>query len=287
VRVFIFFLQSGNYFVTDDCLTFIGRLKGVKSIFVTDDDLSAVPESAILMASAHYILAPDICELGKYNKKKWGYWGYKSIFHLHPNQFQPDITKIGELKNETYFFIRTVSATSTHDVGKRGISDDLLRKIITKLKPIGKIVLNSERQLPDDLQQYVLDFHKNDVSHYVAHCKLFISDSTTMCAEAAMLGIPAVEIDDWYSDFKQYFELNEKYNLLFGFGVDEENKIFNKIDEIINLKNSFDEFQIRRKKMLKEKIDASNFLIWMLTDYPNSVNSFFNNRSIQQKFITQ
>ena len=118
-----------DLFITDDCLTFVGRIKRTPSVFVTDDDLNAVPESSILMASANYILAPDICELGRYNKKKWGYYGYKSIFHLHPNRFLPDVNKIHiNLVNKAYFFIRTVSVTSAHDVGKRGIDDDLLRK---------------------------------------------------------------------------------------------------------------------------------------------------------------
>ena len=70
------------------------------------------------------------------------------------------------------------------------------------------------------MQKYVLDFHKNDVAHYVANSKIFISDSTTMCAEAAVMAVPAIEIDDWFADFKQYEELNSKYKLLFGFGVD-------------------------------------------------------------------
>tara|TARA_B110000046_G_scaffold181479_1_gene213771 strand:- start:1143 stop:2246 length:1104 start_codon:yes stop_codon:yes gene_type:complete len=274
-----------NLFITDDCLTFVGRLKRVPSVFVTDDDLSAVPESWILMASANYILAPDICNLDKYNYKKWGYYGYKSIFHLHPNRFQLDKDKIAkDVRDKHYFFIRTVSATSTHDLGKRGISNDLLRELIKILEVKGKIILNSERILPEDLKKYVLDFHKNDVAHYIANSKLFISDSTTMCAEAAVLGIPAIEIDDWYSDFKQYNELNGKYKLLFGFGVDELHKIKEKIKELTEDNNVPVNFKERQQFMLTEKIDASAYLIWMIEGYPESSQEFLKDKTMQLKF---
>lgn len=274
-----------DLFITDDCLTFVGRIKRTPSVFVTDDDLSAVPESSILMASANYILAPEICELGKYNSKKWGYYGYKSIFHLHPNRFQVDVNKIDEnLRDKEYFFIRTVSATSTHDVGKRGIGDELLRKLIETLEPYGKIVLNSERKLPQDLQKYVLDFHKNDVAHYVAKAKIFLSDSTTMCAEAAVMGVPAVEIDDWFNDFKQYDELNGKYQLLFGYGVDDFEPIKTKIEELMKEPNLSEVFAERQKVMLTEKIDATAFLLWMIKEYPESSKEFFEDTTMQLKF---
>ena len=274
-----------DLFITDDCLTFVGRIKGTPSVFVTDDDLSAVPESRILMVSANYILAPDICELGPYNKKKWGYYGFKSIFHLHPNRFTPDSSKtLQELRNIDYFFIRTVSATSTHDVGKRGIGDDLLRRLIKVLEPHGRVVLNSERVLPEDLQRFVLNFHKNDVAHYVANAKLFISDSTTMCSEAAVLGVPAIEIDDWYADFRQFGELSNKYQLLHGFGVDELDIIIETIEKLLADPGLKETFRQRQKDMLKEKIDASAFLIWMVENYPKSSQEFFADPTMQLRF---
>jgi predicted glycosyltransferase len=278
-------LKKYDFFITDDVLTFVGRLKGVPSIFATDDDLSAVPESFILMKSANYIFAPSICELGKYNDKKLGYYGYKSLAHLHPNRFKPEEEKIpSSYRENKYFFIRTVSATSTHDVGKRGISDNTLRKIIEKLEPYGKVILNSERELPEDLQSYQLDFNKNDVSHYVYHASIFISDSTTMCAEAAVLGVPAIEYDDWFADFKQYYELNEEYELLYGFGIEEEEIMLSKIDEILAMDNRRDVFQKRREHMLNDKIDVSAFLIWFLNNYPESVDDYFSNKDSQLKF---
>jgi len=280
--------RGKNYdmFITDDCLTFVGRLKGVPSVFYTDSDISAVPESSILAASANYILAPNVCDLGRYNHKKWGYYGYKATFHLHPKRFTPDIGKIHiDLQNQDYFFIRTVSATSTHDVGDRGIGDELLRNLVDTLKPYGRVILNSERSLPEDLSEYLLDFHKNDVGHYIAHAKLFIGDSTTMCAEAAVLGVPSIEIDDWFANFKQFEELCHKYELLYGFGVDEKNKITQTIESLLSDSNLKEKQKTRQQKMLKENIDASAFLIWMIENYPDSSTEYFKNPDTQLRFL--
>ena len=281
----ITFNNNYDMYITDDLLTFIGRVKRVPSIFVTDDDLSAVPESVILMISATYILAPEVCELGKYNTKKLGYYGYKAIFHLHPNHFHPNIEKVPqELHGKKYFFIRTVSATSTHDIGKRGIGDEILREIIQKLKPHGTVVLNSERKVPSDLEKYILEFKKNDISHIINYADLFISDSTTMCVEAAILGIPSIEFDDWYADFKQYHELNQKYELLHGFGYDTVEDMMKHIDRLIEDKSIKSKLATKQRKMLNDKIDATAFLIWFLTNHPESATEFFKDRTMQLKF---
>lgn len=280
------FNKRYDLFVSDDLVTFIGRLKGVPSIFITDDDLSAVPESQILMISSNHIFAPYVCDLGRYNKKKLGYYGYKSLAHLHPNHFQPERLRLDPHMRECeqYFFIRTVSATSTHDLGKRGLSDELIKKIIPILEKYGKVILNSERQLPVDLQKYVLDFNKNDVAHYLAFASIFISDSTTMCAEAAVLGTPAIEIDDWYADFRQYAELNGKYQLLFGFGTNQIDDVITKIKELLVQADLKAIFKLRRDRMLQDKIDVSAFLFWLVTEYPENPSRYFEDHNIQNMF---
>ena len=105
-----------------------------------------------------------------------------------------------------------------------------------------------------------------------------------MCAEAAVMAVPAIEIDDWFADFKQYVELNSKYKLLFGFGVDDFAPIKSKIEEFLNDKNLEKTFKERQQFMLTEKIDASAFLIWMIKNYPNSSKEFFEDTTMQLKF---
>jgi predicted glycosyltransferase len=285
----LFFLTWGkrySLFVSDDLLSFVGRVRGIPSIFVTDDDLRAVPESVLLVASANHVFAPDICALGKYEPRKIGYRGFKALAHLHPRVFTPDKSKLDSdtLAAGRYFFIRTVSATSTHDVGKQGINDDVLRRIVHFLQPKGKVIINSERALPSDLEKFVLKFNKADVAHYLAHAAIFISDSTTMCAEAAMLGTPSIEIDTWHEDFRQYTQLHDRYQLLFGFYPAQIDKVLKFLNDLFATEDLRAVFSTRRDQLLAEKIDVSAFLYWIVRDYPDSVASFNRDSDTQLRF---
>ena len=260
--------------ITDDLVTLTARLKRTPVIFFTDDDLKAVPESVVLIATANYVLCPSVSYMGFFKYKKIGYPGLKSLAHLHPNSFTPDVAKLSpELQSlaKKYFLIRCVSATSTHDVGKRGLVDDLLVSIVNLLSEHGKVIINSQRDLPEALQKYVYPIDKMNMSHYIYYSRLFISDSTTMCAEAAVLGTPAVEIDDWYADFEQYKILSDKYGLLKGFFPGNDREIIGYLNELLNNQNLDSEFQMKRENFLKDHIDLSKFMIWLFENYPDSV----------------
>jgi uncharacterized protein len=266
-----------DLFVTDDLLTIVGRMRRIPSIFVTDDDLKAVPESFILAASAHSILAPAICDMGRYEHKKIGYQGYKSLAHLHPNHFKPDRRTLHESVRQAdrFFFLRLVSPTSTHDVGKSGISDGVLSRVVALLKTKGRVVIDSERPLPDGFKDCTVPFRKKDAAHYLAFADIFISDSTTMCAEAAVLGTPSLEVDDWYGDFRQYRELNERYGLVQGFRSTDCDGLLQKIEELLSTsRGQRDEFQRRRSRLLDEKMDVSSLFIRILAGFPEGIGQF-------------
>jgi len=275
-----------DLFITDDLLTIAGRLLRVPAILCTDDDISAVPESVILISTANYILSPQAAAMKKYEKKKIGYYGYKALAHLHPGRFSPDRNKlIVPLRSgREYYLIRCVSVTSTHDAGKKGINNNLLRRITERLSETGRVIINSERSLPDEFNSYMIDINKKDIAHYLAFAKMFISDSTTMCAEAAVLGVPAVEIDDWFFNFGQYKELNQRYGLIEGFRPEEEERIMKRIDEYLKNKNLRAEYDLKRKNLLEDTIDVSAFIYWLLSEYPVSVEEYFKNKDVQLRF---
>jgi len=272
--------------ITDDLFTFAGRMKGIPVIFFTDDDLSAVPESAILMITANYIFSPSVAYMGVFEKKKIGYYGYKSMFQLHPNRFTPDRNLLHPSLAEKapFFMIRLVSVTSTHDLGNKGIDDDLLKLLVAYLETYGKVVINSERSIPDEFSKYVLDINRRDIAHYLAFAKIFISDSTTMCAEAAVLGTPSIEIDDWFDDFRQYEDLNKRYGLVHGFKPEQWELILGKINELLVTENLAALYQRKRKELLNNNIDVTAFLHWIIVNYPDSVKEYFENKDIQLRF---
>ena len=145
-----------------DLLTIVGLIRGVPTLFATDDVLSAVPQGAVFYQTATDIIAPFVTDLGLYNKKKIGYFGYKAIAHLHPNHYKPkrkDLPK--ELRNNKYYFIRATGFQASHDIGKKGINNNLLKKIIDQLLPFGKIIISSERSLPKEFDKYSYNYKKS------------------------------------------------------------------------------------------------------------------------------
>ena len=187
-----------HLFITDDLLTIVGWLRKVPSILFQDSDLHVVPESAILMRFATHILSPENADMGKYNLKKIGYKGYKELAYLHPNQFSPDKSILKGIDTERFFILRLVNLGATHDVGKKGIDNKKLDKIITLLSKNGKVFISSERKLESKYEQYILKPDKvSDLVHYIYYADMFIGDSQTTTSEAAIVGTPSIRFNDF------------------------------------------------------------------------------------------
>ena len=269
-----------------DALVYLGRLKGTPSLYPTDDVLAAVPEQKIWFIPSNYIIAPEVTDIGKYFTKKITYKGYKALAHLHPNHFSPNIDILPlELRDgKPFFLIRCTAFGATHDINKSGIADKLLFSLEKMLLPYGKIFITTERRLPVHFNKYVLNCKKNEMAHYIAFAKIFIGDSTTMSTEAAILGTPSVEFDEYFYEIEQMIELEEKYNLIHCFSTNQNQEFLAKISELVLMPDLKEIYAIRRQKLLDETIDVSAFLIWFFENYPDSKNEYFNNREIQYRF---
>ena len=69
IEYFLFFKKRYHLFITDDLLVVNGRFRNVASILLQDDDVVAVPESAILHFFTNHILSPSVSDMKKYNHK--------------------------------------------------------------------------------------------------------------------------------------------------------------------------------------------------------------------------
>ena len=282
------YLRKKDYdlFVTDDLLTIPGLIKNIPTLSFQDDDLKVVPESAIILSTAKHIIAPISTDLGIFNTKKVGFYGFKELAYLHPNCFTPKRKKIHSIINNEnrYFFIRLVSLQSTHDLGKKGITDEILKRIIDLLKPFGEIVISAERKLPIEFEKYRLLTNYNDIAHLLYFADLFIGDSQTMASESAILGTPSIRFNDFSGKISVLNELEKKYKLSYSFNTKEENSFYNKIHELLSMPNRELIFQERRKKMIMDKIDVTSFFIWMIKNYPNSINKIISEPKYQLRF---
>lgn len=268
-----------------DLLTVLGRLKRVPSLIHTDDVIRQVPEQSIFLLTCNHILSPVITELGWFNKKKINYDGYKALLYLHPNIFSPSIEKIDEkYRNCRMFMIRCTGFGATHDIGRRGIDNEVLEMIIELLRDKGEILISSERELPEHLEKYHYKGKKNDIFHYMAFADIFISDSVTMCTEAALLGTPVVEYDDYWFEMEQMLELQYKYKIINLYQPPNFKPMLQKIEEIISSPNFKVDIIKKKNILIQEKIDVNIFFIWFMENYPASYLEYKRLPFVQYQF---
>lgn len=282
------FLWSKKYdlFITDDLLVINGIWRKTPSILFQDDDVTAVPESAILHRFATHIMTQFVSNMGKNNYKKIPFHGYKELGSLHPNRFTPniDIVKSFNPSLDPYFILRLVSLKATHDVGKQGLNNQDVFKLISILEKQGKVFITSERKLLADFEKYRINIKVNEISHALYYANLLIADSQTMSAEAAVLGTPYIRYNDFVGKISYLEELEQKYELGIGVKTSEKDKLFKTINQLLNNKNLSEEWAAKREKMLSEKIDMTAFMVWLFENYPDSQQTIKKNPNYQLKF---
>jgi predicted glycosyltransferase len=239
------------------------------------------------LKTATYVLSPSSTNLGKYNSKKISFSGYKELGYLHPDYFIPDpqVVKTFNPENTRYFIIRVVLLKSTHDVGKSGITDEKVRKLIKLLEGHGKVYISSERELPVDLEKHRLIISPEKISQAIYFADLFISDSQTMTSEAAILGTPAFRFNDFVGKISVMEEKEFKYGLAFGFLTDDFISLFETVGRFLEIKDLKEKFHIKRDIMLKDCIDLTKFMVWLFEDFPYSLQEIKKNPEYQKKFL--
>ena len=279
-----------DLFITDDLLVINGWYKKIPCLLLQDDDITVVPETQLLFLFSSRILSPTVSNMGRFNHKKIPFLGFKELGGLHPNRFKPDysiVEKFNPTKSK-YNIIRLVSLQATHDIGKKGITNEDLNRIINKLESKGnKVFITSERKLPSDFEKYRIEIKPNDISHALYYAEFLISDSQTMSSESGVLGTPYIRFNDFVAKISYLNELELTYKLGIGVKTNQKQLLFESIDALLENKNLKEEWFLKRKRMLKEKIDLTEFLIWIFEDYENRILEFDANPDLQNKFISE
>lgn len=267
-----------------------GRLLNIPSIVVNEDDYNVVPLFSFLAYPfAAHILAPHCCRTGRWKDKTVSYEGYHELAYLHLNLFTPDFSRIKNLLHtvdEDFFILRFAKLAAHHDKGKTGITGEIAEKIIRRLEKKGRVFITSERELEREFEKYRINLNPMDIHHALAFAELYIGDSQTMAAEAAVLGTPSLRFNDFVGRIGYLEELEHRYELTYGFKTSEPQRLLEKIDFLLELKNKRDIWQKRRKKMLEEKIDLTAFMLWLISNYPESIAALKRGTGQQYVFDT-
>jgi len=269
---------KGNYDLlvgTETALSHVGWLFRKPTLIMVEDDVAVVPAAAKLsFPFASYIVSPGTCNLGKWSKKKISYEGYQKLAYLHPAYFKADREVVTRVipESERYFLIRVSNLSAYHDSGKNGFTLDILRQIVKILNPCGKVLLSSERDLPEDLIPYLFKTEVTNIHHFLFYADLLIADSQSMCVEAAILGTPSIRFSDFVGKIGVLEELEHKYRLTIGINVSQQEKLYERIPELLKTPELRREWQYRRMNMLRDKIDVTSFWTWLIEAYPGSVS---------------
>jgi predicted glycosyltransferase len=265
----------------------IGTLLHIPTINVNEDDADAVPlYSRLSYPWSRHILSPEVCNNGRWESKSIKYEGYHELAYLHPDNFSPSKEIVNKYLpvEEPYFLIRFARLNAHHDKGISGISDDLALRIIEILKPHGNIYLTSEREFDGRFEPYRLKIDPIDIHHVMAFASLYIGDSQTMAAESGVLGIPFVRFNGFVGRLSYLNELENKYQLGYGIKPSEPDQLLQVINDLVRMANRSEIFKIRQLDMLKEKIKVTDFIVWFIENYPDSVKEIMKDPEYQARF---
>lgn len=254
----------------------VSRLCKMRSIVLDDDDDEAEP---LFVKFGHpfadTILTPSAIK--RKSSKTIYVNAYHELAYLHPNRFTPDpsvLRDAGVEEGEPYFILRFNAFKAHHDIGAEGLSIENKRLLVKRLQSCGKVFITTERNIDDEFKPYQLTVSPDKAHSLMYYATMFVGDSQTMTSEAAVLGTPAVKCNSFAGRLAVPNELEQKYGLCYSFMPEQQEAFFAKIEELLAMPDLKGEWQLRRQRMLAEKIDYTSFLVWFVGSYPQSRQTF-------------
>ena len=189
------------------------------------------PDSEVVKLTNRYVVplctkvvTPDSFRLD-YGKKHCRVAGIYEDCYLSPQVFQPDPSVVDQYGlQRPYAVLRFVGWFANHDVGQGGFNSEEKQQLVRELARNMTVYISSERELPTDLQQYRLPTPASQIHHVLAFADLYVGDSQTMAAEAALLGTPAIRSNTFVgaNDMSNFIMLQEQYGLLYNIATPAE-----------------------------------------------------------------
>ena len=281
LRADAFLLKHARKFKPDIFMGFasfytaqVSTLLGKPSI-VFDDTENGKFQQMFYKPFANAILSPTTFSKD-FGKKHYKFNGYLELAYLHPKYFKPDFSQLDQLnikKGEKFTICRFVSWQANHDYGHNGISMENKIKAVKEFAKHGKVFITSENELPEELQEYRIKLAPEKIHHALYFASMLYGESATMASECAVLGTPAIYIDN---DGRGYTDEQESlYQMVFNFTESEEDqeKSINKGIKILQMEDAENVFFKRREQLLFDKINFTEFLIDLVENYPKSLTN--------------
>ncbi len=256
-------------------LPLVTKFTRMKSIGLDDDDVSVTPVFAKYANRASVILTPAALSHEDRGVNHVSYPGYHELAYLHPNRFTPDesvLALLGVKKEEPWFVVRFNAFHAHHDVGEGGMRFEQKKSLVERLQRHGRVFISAESDVDAEFKDLLLPDRPELMHSILAFATLYVGESQTMTSEAAVLGTPALKCNSFAGRLSVPNELEKEYGLCYAYQPADFDAMMQKLDELLAMANLKQEWQRRRERMLKEKIDVTGFLAWFVEHYPGSVN---------------
>lgn len=193
----------------------VGWLLRAKRIVFEDTEHARLQRMAGL-PFANYIVTGN-GYLGDHGRRQRKYRGIWVQAYLDERYFQPDaelVRGFGVEPDEPYIVLRTVAWEAAHDAGHKGAGHADLQATVERLGRFGRVLICSEKPLPDSLAGHVNPVPAEHIHHLLAFGRLYIGEGGSMASEAAVLGTPAIFCNPLRHGCGCLLSLEKDYGLL-------------------------------------------------------------------------
>ena len=244
--------------------TFTAWLTRKKSVIFPDSEVVKLTNNYVVPLCTH-VVTPQSFKLD-YGKKHSRVAGIFEDCYLSPQVYKPDpsiVEKYGLQK--PYAVLRFVGWFANHDVGNKGFSLGQKKQLVETIARNMTVYISSEKALPDDLKAYSLPTPASVIHDVLSYADLYIGDSQTMAAEAALVGTPAIRSNSFVgpNDMSNFIMLQDTYGMLYNIADPEE--AINKAEELSTHSRKAEWIE-KRKKYYSETGDINAAITNLLTN---------------------
>lgn len=224
-------------------------------VFINNDH--ATLENYLSTPFADIVYTPRGFE-GDFGDKQQTYDSYDWLAYTHPSYFTPNsetLKSINQNPNSNYIVLRLVAWNAAHDFRKSRRSD--LAEIISRLEQLGyDIVLSAEGNIPSEFEKYQVKIEPHHFHDILFYSDLYIGEGAATAMEAALLGTPAIYLNELKLGYLRDFEA--RYGTIQNMSNSSINDIVEKSEWLLS--GEIDASEVRQK-VANEKSDMNKIIV--------------------------
>lgn len=256
----------------------VSILLRIPHIMLTDTEVSRL-YYLLSVPFSDLVVTPQ-CFGDEFGKKHIRFPGTIELSYLLDAYYQHDesaLELLGVQNGEKYIVTRFVANQAYHDSGISVLTEENKIQLIKSLTNSAKVFISSELPLPADLEPYRLKIPQNKFHDAIYFADAFFGDAGTTAIEAALLGVPSIRCADLQRANPTVLRMLEtEYGLIKQFAIEELSDAESAIKGILQNDSSKSMWLRKRDAFLKNSIDPTQLLIWLIENYPESKNELLN-----------